>query len=67
MIVLIIGLVIFFGIHLVPVTGVKSSLIERMGEKKYQSIFSIISLIIFSLFFIFYKKRFPFLVFIQIF
>ena len=44
MIVLIIGLVIFFGIHLVPVTGVKSSLIERMGEKKYQSIFSIISL-----------------------
>ena len=45
MIVLIIGLVIFFGMHLVPVTGVKSSLIERMGEKKYQSIFSIISLV----------------------
>ena len=33
MIALIIGLVIFFGIHLVPVTGVKSSLIERIGEK----------------------------------
>ena len=45
MIVLIIGLVIFFGMHLVPVTGVKSSLIERIGEKKYQGIFSIISLI----------------------
>ena len=45
MIVMIIGLVIFFGMHLVPVTGVKSSLIERMGEKKYQSIFSIISLV----------------------
>ena len=45
MIVLIIGLVIFFGMHLVPVTGVKSSLIERMGEKIYQSIFSIISLV----------------------
>ena len=45
MTVLIIGLVIFFGMHLVPVTGVKSSLIERMGEKKYQSIFSIISLV----------------------
>ena len=45
MIVLIIGLVIFFGMHLVPVTGVKSSLIERIGEKKYQSIFSIISLV----------------------
>ena len=45
MIVLIIGLVIFFGMHLVPVTGVKSSLIERMGEKKYQGIFSIISLV----------------------
>jgi uncharacterized membrane protein len=45
MIVLLIGLVIFFGMHLVPVTGVKSSLIERMGEKKYQSIFSIISLV----------------------
>ena len=45
MIVLIIGLVIFFGMHLVPVTGVKSSLIERMGEKKYRSIFYIISLV----------------------
>ena len=45
MIVLIIGLVIFFGMHLVPVTGVKSSLIERMGEKKYKSIFYIISLV----------------------
>ena len=45
MIVLIIGLVIFFGMHLVPVTGVKSSLIERMGEKKYWSFFAIISLV----------------------
>ena len=45
MIVLIIGLVIFFGMRLVPVTGVKSSLIERIGEKKYQGIFSIISLV----------------------
>ena len=45
MIVLIIGLVIFFGMHLVPVTSVKSSLIERMGEKKYQGIFSMISLV----------------------
>ena len=45
MIVLIIGLFIFFGMHLVPVTGVKSSLIERIGEKKYQGIFSIISLV----------------------
>jgi len=45
MIVLIIGLVIFFGMHLVPVTDIKSSLIERMGEKIYQIIFSIISLV----------------------
>ena len=45
MIVLIIGLVIFFCMHLVPVTGVKSLLIERVGEKKYQGIFSIISLV----------------------
>jgi len=45
MIVLIIGLVIFFGMHLVPVTILKSSLIERIGEKKYQGIFSIISLV----------------------
>ena len=45
MIVMIIGLVIFFGMHLVPITGVKSLLIERVGEKKYQGIFSIISLV----------------------
>ena len=45
MIVLIIGLLIFFGIHLVPITGAKILLIERMSEKSYQAIFSIISLV----------------------
>ena len=45
MIVLIIGIVIFFGVHLIPLTAAKVNLVERMGEKKYQGFFSIFSLI----------------------
>ena len=45
MIVLIIGIVIFFGVHLIPLTAAKVNLVERMGEKKYQGIFSLFSLI----------------------
>ena len=39
MFVLIIGIVIFFGVHLIPLTSAKVNLIERMGEKKYQGVF----------------------------
>ena len=39
MVVLIIWLFIIFGIRLIPVTGVKSSLIERMGEKNIRVIY----------------------------
>jgi len=45
MIVLLIGIVIFFGVHLIPLTGIKILLVERIGEKKYQGVFSIISLV----------------------
>ena len=45
MFVLIIGIVIFFGVHLIPLTSAKVNLVESMGDKKYQGVFSIISLI----------------------
>ena len=45
MFVLIIGIVVFFGVHLIPLTSAKFNLVERMGEKKYQGVFSIFSLI----------------------
>ena len=45
MFVLIIGIVLFFGVHLIPLTSAKVNLVERMGEKKYQGVFSIFSLI----------------------
>ncbi len=45
MFVLIIGIVIFFGVHLIPLTSAKVGLVERIGEKKYQGVFSIFSLI----------------------
>jgi uncharacterized membrane protein len=44
MTVLILGLVLFLGIHLLPVlTGVRAALSRRMGEKPYKGMFSIIS------------------------
>jgi len=45
MFVLIIGIVIFFGVHMIPLTSVKVNMIERMGEKKYKGVFSIFYLI----------------------
>ena len=45
MFVLVIGIVIFFGVHLIPLTSAKVNLVERMGEKKYQGVFSIFSFI----------------------
>ena len=41
---LILGLIVFFGIHLIPVTPIKNSLLAKLGEKKYRGVFSLISL-----------------------
>ena len=46
MFVLIIGIVIFFGVHLIPLTSSKVNLVERMGEKKYQGVYSIIDIVL---------------------
>jgi uncharacterized membrane protein len=41
---LVLGLVLFLGIHLLPVlTGVRNALFTRLGEKGYKSMFSLIS------------------------
>ncbi len=46
MTVLILGLVLFLGIHLLPVlTGVRATLHQRMGEKAYKGMFSVISIL----------------------
>ena len=50
MLVLVIGLVIFFAIHLVPSnTGMRDGLIARFGLTGYKAIFDIVSLIGFAL------------------
>jgi len=54
---LIIGLLIFFGIHLVPTqTELRSGLIERFGAGPYKAVFSIMSLIGFILIVVGYGK-----------
>jgi uncharacterized membrane protein len=41
---LILGLILFLGIHLLPVlTGVRTTLFSRWGEKRYKGIFSVAS------------------------
>ncbi len=46
MLVLVIGLVVFFAIHLVPAGGeLRNGLVARFGETGYKAIFSIVSLI----------------------
>ena len=41
---LVLGLVLFLGIHLLPVvTGVRNALFARMGEKGYKGMFSLVS------------------------
>ncbi len=42
---LILGITIFFGIHLVPIFPLKNILINRLGENKYKGLFSLIALI----------------------
>ena len=39
MIILIIGVIVFFGMHLIPTTNVKIKLIDRIGEEKYKGFF----------------------------
>lgn len=45
MMLLIVGTIVFFGIHLVPSTPFKPRLVTGLGEKKYKMLFSLISLI----------------------
>ncbi len=42
---LILGITIFFSIHLVPIFPLKKFLINRLGENKYKGLFSLIALI----------------------
>ena len=41
---LILGIIIFFSIHLVPILPIKNILINRLGENKYKGLFSLIAL-----------------------
>lgn len=48
--ILIIGLVIFFAIHAVPMfTGLHSSMASKLGEKGYKGLFALVSLVGFGL------------------
>ncbi|MFO1089370.1 MAG: NnrU family protein [Hyphomicrobiales bacterium] len=41
---LIVGMVLFFGAHLVPMTPLKPALLRSMGEQIYKSLFALVSL-----------------------
>ena len=45
MMLLVIGTVLFFGMHLVPSMPLKSRLVGSMGENKYKLLFSVFSLV----------------------
>ena len=45
----ILGLVIFFAVHLIPVVGAKPALVRRLGEGGYKGLFAVISLVGFAL------------------
>ncbi|MGI9462632.1 MAG: NnrU family protein, partial [Aestuariivirgaceae bacterium] len=45
MTVFIVGLVLFFGVHIVPMTPLKPALQRGLGENPYKGLFSVISLI----------------------
>lgn len=42
---LIIGIIIFFGIHLLPSLPLRARLIAKVGDKKYKILFSLISIL----------------------
>jgi uncharacterized membrane protein len=57
MLLLIVGLILFFGIHLVPTNpGLRDSLRDRFGATPYQIAFSVLSLLGFALIVIGYHK-----------
>jgi uncharacterized membrane protein len=57
MLLLIVGLIIFFGIHLVPTNpGLRDSLRDRFGATTYQIAFSVLSLLGFALIIVGYHK-----------
>ncbi len=57
MLLLVVGLIIFFGIHLVPTNpGLRDGLRERFGATPYQIAFSVLSLLGFALIVIGYGK-----------
>lgn len=49
MTVLIIGVIIFFGIHMLPALSAKSMLVDRIGEGRYKIGFSLVSVVGFGL------------------
>ncbi len=50
MTILIVGLIIFLGLHFIPVfPGVKASIVNRLGEGLYRPVFAIVSIIGFAL------------------
>ena len=42
---LILGIIIFFSIHLVPISPLKNILINQLGENKYKGLYSLIALV----------------------
>ena len=42
---LILGIIIFFSIHLVPIFPLRNILINRLGENKYKGLYSLIALV----------------------
>ena len=41
---LIVGLILFFGVHLVPSTPLRSSMVAKLGEDPFKGVFSLVSL-----------------------
>ena len=46
---LIIGILLFFGIHLLPILGLKPALEQQLGEGPYKGVFALVSLVGFVL------------------
>ena len=57
MLLLVIGLIVFLGIHLVPTNPeLRNGLVEKLGEAKWKAIFSVVSLVGFALIIYGYHK-----------
>ena len=44
---LILGIIIFFSVHLVPIFPLRNILINRLGENKYKGLYSLIALVVY--------------------